>query len=83
MNEELKINLERECTAEQKKLKFNDFDKIFQLHFGQITVHKLRIECECTPLKNMKKCAKFLPGNQQIWPSDLGRFGNGISPKRP
>lgn len=83
MNEELKISFKRECTEEQKKLKINYFDKIFQLHFGQITVHRLRIECECTPIKNMDKCAKFLPGIQQNWPSHLGRFGNGVSASHP
>lgn len=81
----MKIKMKTECIEEQDKLriKFNYFNNIFQINFGQMTVHRLRIECECVALQNMGKCAKFLSGSQQSWPMHLGNFGNGIFPSRP
>lgn len=85
LTEDNKIKFKRECTEEQENLKnkFNYFNKLFNFNFGQITVHRLRIECECVAVQNAGKCIKFLPEKQQSWPSHLGRLGNGLFLSRP
>lgn len=83
--EDKKINFKRECIEEQDKLKmkFKFFNKLSLMNFGQITVHRLKIECECTKVKDHEVCAKFLPKDKQRWPSFLGHFGNGVFLSRP
>lgn len=70
----------RECLAEQTNLK-NDvayFRQLFQLRLGQMTVYRLRIECECSSISRNERCVKFLPKSDQSWPSYLGRNGDGV-----
>ncbi|CAG9855817.1 unnamed protein product [Phyllotreta striolata] len=66
-----------ECLEEQTSLssEFDFFNRLNRLKLGQMTVYRLRIECDCV---NKKRCAKFLPKSQQSWPSYLGKAGDGV-----
>ncbi|XP_044747625.1 uncharacterized protein LOC123308894 [Coccinella septempunctata] len=78
--EEEKRNLFfNECVLEQSNFKgdFPYFNDIYKLNLGQMTVYRLRIECQCNLVKRNEKCAKFLPESDQSWPSYLGRRGDG------
>lgn len=77
---EQKALYKRECLAEQTNLK-NDisyFNHLFQLRLGQMTVYRLRIECECSDVNRNQNCVKFLPSISQSWPSYLGKNGDGV-----
>ncbi|KAJ8922345.1 hypothetical protein NQ315_004288 [Exocentrus adspersus] len=73
-----------ECLAEQGRLKkdFPYFNQLYQLRLGQMTVYRLRIECECFPTNRSDRCVKFLSKNRQSWPSYLGRSGDGVYSNR-
>lgn len=73
-----------ECTEEQTNLKneFSYFKQLPHLRLGQMTVYRLRVECECVNQKLNETCAKFLPKNKQSWPTYLGVLGDGVFLKR-
>ncbi|XP_072398670.1 uncharacterized protein [Diabrotica undecimpunctata] len=75
---------EGECSEEQANLKneFSFFNQLNQLRFGQMTVYRLRVECECVNKRKNETCANFLPKNKQSWPSYLGKLGDGVFLKR-
>ncbi|KAJ3662550.1 hypothetical protein Zmor_006894 [Zophobas morio] len=73
-----------ECRNELANLKdhFEYFNQIYQLSLGQMTVYRMRIECVCDVQKADERCAKFLPQNEQGWPTYLGKLGDGVFPTR-
>ncbi|KAJ8945336.1 hypothetical protein NQ318_009731 [Aromia moschata] len=75
-----KALFKRECLAEQTNIKndFNYFNQLYQLRLGQMTVYRLKIECDCIAVDKSERCAKFLPKDEQSWPSYLGKYGDGI-----
>ncbi|XP_018568780.1 uncharacterized protein LOC108909041 [Anoplophora glabripennis] len=80
MEKDQRASYKRECLAEQANLK-NDvayFQQLFQLRLGQMTVYRLRIECECLSVNTNERCVKFLPKSDQSYPSYLGRNGDGV-----
>ncbi|XP_060520035.1 uncharacterized protein LOC132698145 isoform X2 [Cylas formicarius] len=70
------------CLEEQTTLKdsFKYWNELSRLKVSQMTVYRLRIECECESVKanQFERCVRFLPGNRQNWSSYLGKFGNAI-----
>ncbi|CAH1981821.1 unnamed protein product [Acanthoscelides obtectus] len=70
----------QECLEEQSNLRntFAYYDRLQQLHLGQMTVYRVTIECECQLAKKNERCARFLPRKEQSWPEYLGRNGDGI-----
>ncbi|CAH1113366.1 unnamed protein product [Psylliodes chrysocephalus] len=71
---------EGECLEEQANLKneFSFFNQLNRLRLGQMTLYRLRIQCDCVNKKQNESCAKFLPKEKQSWPSYLGRLGDGV-----
>ncbi|CAG9763246.1 unnamed protein product [Ceutorhynchus assimilis] len=74
---------EQECQDEQNRLRrsFADFERLAQLKLGQMTVYRMRIQCNCDSSydKEIKeKCVRFLPKNAQGWSEYLGRNGDGV-----
>ncbi|CAH1119834.1 unnamed protein product [Phaedon cochleariae] len=79
-DKEQRALFQQECLDEQAQLKidFSFFDRLSQLRLGQMTVYRLRLECECEGNSSSERCAKFLPREGQSWPGYLGRFGDGV-----
>ncbi|XP_050299477.1 uncharacterized protein LOC126738245 [Anthonomus grandis grandis] len=78
-----KVLYEKQCQEEQDNLRgdFIYFNQLASLRFGQMTVYRIRIQCDCDSTFDKKikeKCAKFLPKRLQTWPQYLGRNGDGI-----
>lgn len=69
-----------ECRNEQENLKqqFSEFNRIFHLSLGQMTVYRVKIECMCDVKKADERCAKFLPQDKQSWSMYLGKLGDGV-----
>nr|CAI5831764.1 unnamed protein product [Callosobruchus analis] len=70
----------QECLEEQSNLRntFAYYDRLHQLHLGQMTVYRITIECKCQTAKKYERCARFLPRKEQSWPEYLGRAGDGV-----
>uniref|UniRef100_A0A1Y1L8D8 FAM234A/B beta-propeller domain-containing protein n=1 Tax=Photinus pyralis TaxID=7054 RepID=A0A1Y1L8D8_PHOPY len=56
---------------------FPYYHQVSRLGFGQMTVYRLQIRCMCEA-KQGSRCARFLPLQEQPWPSYLGRSGDGV-----
>ena len=46
------------------------------LRFGNLTVYRFRLECECEGLKHSETCSKFLSMDKQAWGGYMGTLGN-------
>ncbi|KAK5640326.1 hypothetical protein RI129_011137 [Pyrocoelia pectoralis] len=53
------------------------YNQVLRLGYGQMTVYRLQIECLCLSEVGIR-CLKFLPLQEQPWPSYMGRFGDGV-----
>ncbi|XP_048525388.1 uncharacterized protein LOC109537293 [Dendroctonus ponderosae] len=74
---------EQECKSQQDNMRrtFGYFNQLGQVKLGQLTVYRVRVQCECdNSLKKgaNKKCVGFLPKHLQAWPEYLGRKGDGV-----
>lgn len=54
------------------------YNEVSQMRMGQLTLYRIRLKCRCVTHKKGDRCAKFLPISKQKWPSNLGRFGDGV-----
>ena len=46
------------------------------LRFGNLTVYRFRLECQCNKLKHLETCSDFLPMDKQGWGGYMGTLGN-------
>ena len=44
--------------------------------FGNLTVYRFRLKCECSKIENSQVCSDFLPMEKQAWGGYLGTLGN-------
>jgi hypothetical protein len=55
----------------------SDYDP-FKVNMGQLTVYRFTLRCVCQEslLAEGSRCGRFLPFQQQGWPSFMGRAGD-------
>ena len=46
------------------------------LRFGNLTVYRFRLECQCGGLSHSETCSDFLPMDKQGWGGYMGTLGN-------
>ena len=49
---------------------------------SRTTVYRVRLSCVCNKQDKNKRCAKFLPLDNQRWAGYMGSFGNGFLNER-
>lgn len=50
----------------------------YNVHMGQMTVYRLRLNCSCTPEQQhdeQVQCSKVLPPAKQAWSAYMGTYG--------
>ncbi|XP_067007692.2 uncharacterized protein [Anabrus simplex] len=71
----------KDCQEIKRKVKkehqlASDIDSLI-INMGQMTVYRVKLNCQCQNLVTTEKCSVVLPFNQQSWPTGTGIGGNG------